>query len=162
MNSAHIKIHSKKEMKQFAISVAKKIIVPNIITLDGELGTGKTFWVKQFTTYFQDKKNPIMVQSPTYSYLNMYPTEPKIYHFDFYRLESLEQFYSLGLSEFIGSGLSVIEWHKKIPDLFFTEYLSIFIQSDTSKNFQYRNIFVQGFGRCEKIVQAIANEFSKL
>ncbi len=162
MNSAHIKIQSKKEMKQFAISVAKKMIIPNIITLDGELGSGKTFWVKQFTTYFQDKKNPIMVQSPTYSYLNIYPTEPRIYHFDFYRLESIEQFHLLGLSEHIGSGISLIEWYQKIPMFDLKEHLSIFIKSNTSKNSQYRDILIQGFGRSEKIVQAIANEFSKL
>jgi tRNA threonylcarbamoyladenosine biosynthesis protein TsaE len=58
--------------------------------------------------------------SPTYSLVNVYdsPMFGRVYHFDFYRIDSLEEAYDIGVEEMLyGDGLCFIEWPEKIKEL---------------------------------------------
>jgi len=95
-------------------------LLPNykIFTFEGPLGAGKTALIKEFLKMLSVKE---IVKSPTYTYLNVYHTEDnqKIYHFDLYRLETLESFFEMGFEEYlhIEDGIVVIEWPEIIKPI---------------------------------------------
>ena len=86
----------------------------NIILLHGNLGVGKTTLVKRYIN--ATGGNDTDVDSPTFSIVNAYDVSKKtIYHFDLYRLNSLEEIEDIGFIEYIDSGyLCFIEWPEKI------------------------------------------------
>ena len=92
-----------------------------IILLTGELGAGKTTFVKHFLNSYL--KEPIEVDSPTFSIVNTYASEGRsFHHFDLYRLDSLEEIEDIGLMEYLESGsLCFIEWPEKIAEFLPTE-----------------------------------------
>ncbi|TWP24460.1 tRNA (adenosine(37)-N6)-threonylcarbamoyltransferase complex ATPase subunit type 1 TsaE [Apibacter muscae] len=101
-------IHNLNELEQ----VAESIITNSkfkIFTLQGNLGAGKTTLVKFLCKYLNCEDN---ITSPTFSLVNEYtcPTS-KIYHFDLYRIEHIEELLNIGFHEYINSGnYCFIEW----------------------------------------------------
>ncbi|WP_201328758.1 tRNA (adenosine(37)-N6)-threonylcarbamoyltransferase complex ATPase subunit type 1 TsaE [Thermotomaculum hydrothermale] len=101
-------------------NIAKKGIAPfvkkgDIVILDGELGAGKTTFVRGFVEFFGI--NPEYVSSPTFTLINIYKGgEIDIFHVDFYRiLEGNDVFFD-ELIELQDNGITVIEWGKKFVD----------------------------------------------
>lgn len=101
-----------------------KIILPKIthkiILLKGNLGTGKT----TFTQFLLQQLNcKDEVNSPTYSIVNEYITpKGKVFHFDLYRINDIEELYDIGMDEYLERGfLSIIEW----PEIYEEELSSI-------------------------------------
>ncbi|PCJ63770.1 MAG: tRNA (adenosine(37)-N6)-threonylcarbamoyltransferase complex ATPase subunit type 1 TsaE [Bacteroidetes bacterium] len=88
----------------------------NIYLLKGDLGSGKTTFVKEFVQYLGGEG--VHVDSPTFSIVNTYDFTGKIiHHFDLYRLESLEEIEDIGFMEYIDSGNTCfIEWPEKIAE----------------------------------------------
>ncbi|MFQ3574964.1 MAG: tRNA (adenosine(37)-N6)-threonylcarbamoyltransferase complex ATPase subunit type 1 TsaE [Cytophagales bacterium] len=85
----------------------------NIWCLEGEMGVGKTTFVKSLAQYL-DMKN---VSSPTFSIVNQYHSSKigDVYHFDFYRLKSINEALDVGVEDYFYSGqLCLIEWGRKI------------------------------------------------
>jgi tRNA threonylcarbamoyladenosine biosynthesis protein TsaE len=100
----------------------------DLIVLVGEMGAGKTTFVKSLGTALgvQD-----IIQSPTFSIVNEYQTSnnEKVYHFDFYRLEKLEEAYDIGYEHYLSSGnYCFIEWPEKVESLLNFEKADIFIE----------------------------------
>ena len=100
---------STKDTKELAESLAKKIKAGTVISLEGDLGAGKT----TFTSYFVhalgiDKR----VQSPTFVILRKYEGENlTVNHLDLYRMQGAEELLDLGLEElFEENGITLIEW----------------------------------------------------
>ena len=96
--------------------------------LEGEMGAGKTTFVRQCGTYFGFVEP---VQSPTFSIVNEYrANNGKIYyHFDFYRMNSEREAYEIGCEDYFYSGnMCFIEWASRIPSLLPDTYLKISIQ----------------------------------
>lgn len=87
-----------------------------VIALSGELGAGKTQFVKGLA---RGLGIPSRVHSPTFTVVNEYTGgRLKLFHLDLYRLETREQILSAGIEEFLQpDGVSVIEWAEKIYDL---------------------------------------------
>lgn len=90
----------------------------NIFTFTGSLGAGKTTLVQAM---LQELGVQDAIQSPTYTYLCVYTAADgrKIYHFDLYRLTSLEDFMQAGFEEYVydPTGLCFIEWPEIIMPL---------------------------------------------
>lgn len=88
----------------------------DIIALAGDLGTGKTQFVKGFVAGLDSEA---AVTSPTFTLLHEYTGgRLAVYHFDFYRLEDREAALRLGLDDyFFGDGVSVVEWADRFRDL---------------------------------------------
>ena len=90
----------------------------NVVTLEGQLGAGKTTLVKELLQSYGVKDD---VTSPTFNYVNEYQAADgrKIYHFDLYRLDDLEHFYSAGFDEYLYApdSLSIIEWPELVLPL---------------------------------------------
>lgn len=105
-----------------------------LVTLNGELGAGKTRFTKALGEYLGIKQT---ITSPTFNILKCYfEGEYHLYHIDAYRLEGIKQ--DLGLEEYIeGEGVCLIEWSKFIDYLLPEEYLdiAIYIKGDNKREF---------------------------
>ncbi|KYG81969.1 tRNA threonylcarbamoyladenosine biosynthesis protein TsaE [Roseivirga ehrenbergii] len=100
----------------------------NIWLLMGQMGAGKTTLSKAICNNLGVMD---LVQSPTFSLVNEYLTNSgrTIYHFDFYRIEDIEELANIGVEEYFDSGnLCLIEWPEKISELIPDEYMKIFIE----------------------------------
>lgn len=102
---------SAKETQLIASEYAKSLSSGDVIILQGDLGAGKTTFVKGLCKHF----NLDGITSPTYAYLNVYGDY--IYHYDCYRLGSGEEAELLGLTDYFGkNNICIIEWAENIVD----------------------------------------------
>ncbi|QGT98750.1 tRNA threonylcarbamoyladenosine biosynthesis protein TsaE [Candidatus Syntrophocurvum alkaliphilum] len=100
-------ITSDEEMQVLGENLSSILSENDIVFLIGELGVGKTTLVKGLAKGLNYKEN---VSSPTFSLMNIYETSPKIYHFDFYRLEGCE-ITDIGIDDYLhNDGIAIIEW----------------------------------------------------
>lgn len=105
------------ELKSVALQLIQYKKNKNIICFYGEMGVGKTTFIKEICKNLLVEDN---VSSPTFSIVNQYKTKENkiIYHFDFYRLETEEEAYDMGYEEyFFQNDLCLIEWPEKIEGL---------------------------------------------
>lgn len=128
-------VSSEHESVLFAASFAKQLTAHDIVTFTGELGSGKTFLCRQIIRNLCESN--INVISPTFNMLQVYETSSfMIYHFDFYRLNNVEEVYEIGVEDALGSGLCLIEWpqiiYKILPCNAF--HLHLEIVSETTRN----------------------------
>jgi tRNA threonylcarbamoyladenosine biosynthesis protein TsaE len=100
----------------FARDLASRLRPGSIIALTGDLGSGKTQFVKGLAAGIGFGGE---VTSPTFTLIHEYVGgRLPIYHFDFYRLEFEDEALRLGLEEYLqGGGICVIEWAGKFRDL---------------------------------------------
>ena len=94
--------HSEKQTAAFAEEYAKTLCAGDVLLLHGEMGAGKTAFVKGLARGLHITEE---VTSPTYAYLNDYAG--KLYHYDCYRISSEEQ----------AGKICVLEWSEKIAGL---------------------------------------------
>ena len=103
---------SEQDTFNIAKKYAETLAHGDVVILRGELGAGKTAFVKGVAAYF----GITGVVSPTYAYLNVYGN--LIYHYDCYRLSSGEDAEALGLTDyFCGDNICLIEWAENIADV---------------------------------------------
>lgn len=122
------KISSLDELGNIAQKLTSYTIEYKIWAIYGKMGAGKTTFVRKLCEKLNVIDNP---NSPTFSIVNEYHTltGEKIYHFDFYRINSLHEAYDLGYEEYFYSGnLCLIEWPEKIEPLLPEKYLKITIE----------------------------------
>ncbi|MFI3314224.1 MAG: tRNA (adenosine(37)-N6)-threonylcarbamoyltransferase complex ATPase subunit type 1 TsaE [Rikenellaceae bacterium] len=89
----------------------------NIVLFYGEMGAGKTTLIRALCKAAGVED---VVTSPTFAIVNEYATtnDDTIFHFDFYRIETIREVYDLGYEEYFYSGkLCLIEWPSKIEDI---------------------------------------------
>lgn len=113
-----------------------------IITLTGDLGVGKTVFVKGFAMGLGIREP---VTSPTFTILCEYTTgRLPLYHFDVYRIEDEDEMYAVGLDEYVnGEGVCLIEWAERIDDMLPRPLKRITIEKDLSKGLDYRKITIE-------------------
>lgn len=112
---------SEQETRQVARAMAAGLRRGDVVALYGDLGAGKTQFVKGLCEAF---RVPDAVTSPTFVILNRYSgfensnKEIFIFHFDLYRVQTAEEIYDLGYEEFLfGNGICVIEWADRLETL---------------------------------------------
>ncbi len=107
---------SVEETLSIAAQYSKSVQPGDVICLEGNLGAGKTHFVKGFVTGFGISADD--VSSPTFTIINEYDGERPVYHFDCYRLERPEEALEIGAEEyFYGDGVCIVEWPERILDL---------------------------------------------
>jgi tRNA threonylcarbamoyladenosine biosynthesis protein TsaE len=106
---------SAAETKAAGARLAEEIQAGDVVALVGDLGAGKTQFVKGLAKGLGSKE---MVTSPTFTLMHEYQGKRvPIYHFDFYRIESLAALRAIGFDEIVfGDGVSVIEWADRFAD----------------------------------------------
>ena len=95
--------------------MATRLSCGDVVSLEGDLGTGKTHFVKGLADGL-GISGP--VSSPTFTVIHEYPGPFfSLYHADFYRLESATEVPALGLEDCFASGITVIEWGDRFPEV---------------------------------------------
>ena len=108
-----IDLSSETKTEEFALEFLKKIKPQDVIFLYGEMGVGKTTFVKYLINGFQKENNQITteVTSPTFNILNEYQIKKtKINHYDLYRLNSADELKDLNLFDDKLNSITLIEW----------------------------------------------------
>ena len=117
IKSDKIDLFSEKETEELASTFLKKIKPGCFIFLYGEIGVGKTTFIRYLINNFQ-KQNGLKiteVTSPTFNLLNEYQIKQiKINHYDLFRINSLDEIHNLGLFDDITNAITLIEWPQKI------------------------------------------------
>ena len=127
------------ETEKFACEFAKGLNKGDVITLDGDLGAGKTAFVRGLAKGLGLSDT---VQSPTFTIVNEYRHgQMPLFHFDVYRIESPDDMYDIGFDEYLYSdGVCAIEWAVNIKELLTMPYYEVTITKDNSKGEDYREI----------------------
>ena len=105
--------------------LAEKIMVGNVVTLVGNLGTGKTTFTQGFAKAIGVNER---VGSPTFKLVSEYEGKDHwLYHIDAYRLEGVNDFLKIGGEEYLRPerGVTLIEWADIISEIFDDEIISI-------------------------------------
>lgn len=107
--------NSPDETEAIGRRLAEHIGVGSVFALKGDLGSGKTSFVKGLVAGLGSSGG---VTSPTFTILHEYRGgRLPVYHFDFFRVEDRQSLEGLGLDDyFFGDGLSVIEWADRFPE----------------------------------------------
>ena len=106
---------SPEETAHLAGTIGKIIHEGTVICLDGELGVGKTLFVRALARTLGVESD---VTSPTFNLMNIYEAACPIVHFDLYRIESEEELEDIGFYEYVDAteGIVLIEWAEKFPE----------------------------------------------
>jgi tRNA threonylcarbamoyladenosine biosynthesis protein TsaE len=132
------KTTSAEETIAFARSFADRLQRGDVVTLFGDLGSGKTQFVKGVCQAF---KTRTPATSPSFVILNRYngtykhKSELLLYHFDLYRIKSLAEIYDLGYEEFLQSdGICLIEWAEMLGELLPKQRYDVRFSLSTGEN----------------------------
>lgn len=145
---------SPAETYEFGEYLAKVLGPEQTVCLAGDLGAGKTLLVQGLAKGLGIEE---LVNSPTFTILNVYEASFPIYHFDLYRLESAEELFDIGFYEYTeAEGLAIIEWPDKFPEELPEEYLWIGIKN--GEQVDERIFTIHAYGRayealCEEMKQ---------
>lgn len=145
-----ITFHSEQDMIDFGEKLANHLFPGSVLTLEGELGAGKTTFTKGIGKGLGISK---VINSPTFTIVKVYQGQLPLYHFDAYRLEGQNE--ELGFEEmFEDEGVCVIEWPIFIQDILPQERLDIQIIKNEDET---RSFLFEAHGKAyEEIVKEMA------
>ena len=131
-----LKIITEAETRNIALEFSKDLQKGDVVVLNGDLGTGKTFFVKEIGKIFGINN----VSSPTFAIVNEYSGRIKIYHLDFYRIEKLEEIFDIGFNDYINDNEAImfIEWGELFSEILPHKRFEVIIKlnEDFSRNFK--------------------------
>ena len=137
-----------QKLKTYSTNIAKKIKNGDAIYLYGEIGAGKTTFVRFLINYLQkkNKKKLEEIVSPTFTIVQYYKIskEINIAHYDLYRIKKTKDLNNIGLSEQQDTFINIVEW----PELIKTKSnhrIEIYLKH--SRKINLRKIHVKYFGR---------------
>ena len=142
-----MQLNSLEETKKFSKKISKIIKAGDIIFLYGEIGVGKTTFVRFFVNNLETMKNikNSEVLSPTFNIVYDYEVgDIKIQHYDLYRLKNFKDISQLGMFETSNEGIIIVEW----PELIKIKPKDrIEIEFQYSKLIDSRKVKIIGFGK---------------
>ena len=107
--------HSAEETVQIAEEFAKKLDAGTVILYTGDLGAGKTTFTKGIASALEITET---VTSPTFALVNEYYGKLPLFHFDLYRINSVDDLYAIGFFDYLDrGGIIAAEWSENIPGL---------------------------------------------
>lgn len=141
-NEIHISGLGEDELAKVASEFAEKLKPGDITVLKGEMGSGKTFFVRAACEVFGCSS---AVHSPSFKLINIYKGKNfQVYHMDFYRLNSVEEILDLGVEEILDrEAVFFIEYprgfEEKLKDFYSVEFE---IAPDGKRNLTIRRVVV--------------------
>ena len=138
-----IETRSPEETFQFGEKLGREAKPGQIYTLNGDLGTGKTVFTQGFAAGLGITEP---VNSPTFTIVQIYEEgRMPFYHFDVYRIGDVEEMDEIGYEDcFYGEGVCLIEWAELIQEILPDNIISVTIEKDLEKGFDYRKITIEG------------------
>ena len=141
--------NSPEETEKVGFEIAQMLkndlSLPTFIALYGDLGVGKTAFVRGFTKVFSPAA---LVRSPTFALVNEYPTKSnrRVFHFDMYRITDEDDLYSIGYYDYLDDGsICLVEWSENIPYAIPDEYIKVEITKTNLEKIDERKITITFF-----------------
>ena len=136
--------NSPEETEAVGFELAKmlkdNLTLPSFVALYGDLGVGKTAFVRGFTKVFSPAA---LVRSPTFALVNEYPSNSgrRVFHFDMYRITDEDDLYSIGYYDYLDDGsICLVEWSENIPYAIPDEHIKVEITKTNLEMPDERNI----------------------
>ncbi len=132
--------HSSEETIEIGKKIGKLCKAGTVISLRGSLGAGKTVIAKGIAQYLNIDE---AIVSPTFTIIQEYDGNFKLYHMDLYRISGCDEFEMLGGEEMLyGDGVTLIEWSEKIEEMLpdDTIYINITINDNLDRLIDITNI----------------------
>ncbi len=116
MKTTHI-THSESETEALGAAFAEKLPAGAVAALYGDLGCGKTAFVRGMARGMG--LDEAQVSSPTFTIVNEYEGERPLFHFDMYRLASADELFDIGWEDYLArGGVCAVEWSENVPGAF--------------------------------------------
>ena len=159
MNSFTVVSHSDQETRRWGIKLGRLLSGGEIIGLIGELGVGKTCFVRGVAAGLEVSKDA-WIRSPSFTLINEYEGRLPIYHIDLYRISSREETEGLNLREYLyGDGVTLVEWFEHLPGEEVGEYLELRM-THAGGNRRKLNFIAHG-ERYERIIKGLRGQRMK-
>ena len=140
----HFQTESCAQTEQFGAALARAYLqgapLPPYIALRGDLGVGKTAFVRGFVSVIAPG---VIVRSPTFALVNEYrprPTGTPVFHFDMYRITDEDDLYSIGYDDYLDRGICIVEWSENIPYALPDSHLILLIEKTSPDTPEQRSI----------------------
>ena len=141
--SSRINISQEKKTKAIAQIFAKNIKAGDVLLFKGELGVGKTTFIKYLINFLQSRKNQLIteVPSPSFNLVNEYHLETLIIkHYDLYRINDEKELNNLDIFEDISKQITLIEWPEIIKNYKINNILDLYFEYDQDYNKRFLTI----------------------
>lgn len=131
-----------EETYAFGKSLGETAKAGEVYCLNGDLGVGKTVFTQGFASGLGIREP---VNSPTFTIVQQYDDgRLPLYHYDVYRIGDVEEMEEVGYEDcFYGEGVCLIEWSELIREILPAHVISVTIEKDLKKGFDYRKIIVE-------------------
>ena len=141
--SFRITLEDQSATEAFGTRLAEIAYPKDIFLLNGNLGSGKSIIARAFIrTYCQTNEE---IPSPTFTLLQTYDSGPfAVFHFDLYRLNTVEETFELGIEEAFDDGISLVEWPDRLGGQLPNDRLEINIM--VGRELTSREIILKGYG----------------
>ena len=132
-----VKINTEDDTINLAGKFIESLVPGDVVVLNGNLGAGKTFFIKNALKVL----GIYNVNSPTFAIVNEYKGKYKIYHFDFYRINEVEELYDIGFNDYLNDSeaITFIEWGNMMPQVLPHKRIEINIKinDDFTRKFEF-------------------------
>ena len=141
---------TERETEALGRALLNALPVPSFVALYGGLGAGKTALVRGMGA----EAGTSEVRSPTFTIVHEYETQPKLIHFDAYRLADAEELLAIGFDDYLAQhAILVLEWAERVPEALPRERLELHLSGSGNEP---REIRLIPFGaRYESVVSAL-------
>ena len=154
---AFVTTRTEEETEYIGMVVGKALRVPQVISLQGELGTGKTVFVRGAAKGLGVRDH---VSSPSFVLLNIYRGILPVYHFDFYRLEEAAELEELGFEEYLpGEGVALVEWGERFPFVMPREWLLVVLERFYDHGGEGRRLWFTPYGDTAAVVETYRDHY---
>lgn len=138
-----IETKNARETYEVGEKIGRQARAGQVYTLVGDLGVGKTVFTQGVASGLGITEP---VSSPTFTIIQEYEEgRLPFYHFDVYRIGCIEEMDEIGYEDyFYGNGICLIEWANLIEEIIPEDAISITIEKDLEKGFDYRRIIIEG------------------
>ena len=134
--------YSTEDTFEYAKKLGKNAKTGQVYTLTGDLGVGKTVFTKGFASGLSIDEP---VDSPTFTIVKEYLSgRLNFYHFDVYRIGDVSEMDEIGYEDyFYSDGVCIIEWANLIEEIIPSDAISVTIEKNLEKGFDYRKIQIK-------------------
>lgn len=156
--SISMKNVSEEKISEVAKELAPILFAGSVILLYGDLGAGKTAFTRHLLSFLGGRSRD--VTSPTFTIVNEYEANLRVYHVDLFRLSDIE-IEELPIEEYLESdGICVVEWAEKLGEHLPKEFLSIKLEFVDELN---RNMEIDTKGiRYDRLLETRGDFFAKI
>ena len=140
-----IETRSAQETYQLGFEIGQKAKKGQVYTMVGDLGVGKTVFTQGMARGLEIDEP---ISSPTFTIVQVYDEgRLPFYHFDVYRIGDIDEMDEIGFEDYVyGEGVCLIEWANLIREILPEDFVSILIEKDLEKGFDYRKITLERGG----------------